>query len=141
MKQKRFYISSRFTFPILQLPCSPKCPHSIFSTQSILQSRSIKPGNGFINQGGEPGQQPSFVAPSFCRASLTALKQKKSAVRPIAVGEIIRRLVAKCIAKEAASEIVDLFGVKQLGIAVKGGAESIVHATKIRFGKSEKQKA
>ena len=75
----------------------------------------------------------SFVAPAFCSATLTALNKKKTGIRPIAVGEVIRRLVAKCIAKEAAIEAVELFGSKQLGVAVKGGAESIVHATKITF--------
>ena len=51
------------------------------------------------------------------------------------MGEVIRRLVAKCIAKEAAIEAVKLFGSKLLGVAVKGGAESVVHATKITFEK------
>ena len=76
------------------------------------------------------GQLASFVAPAFRKATLTALNKKKTGVRTIAVGEVIRRLVAKCIAKEAAIEAVEVFGSKQLGVAVKGGAESIVHATK-----------
>ena len=86
------------------------------------------------------GQLPSFVAPAFCSATLTALNKKKTGIRPIAVGEVIRRLVAKCIAKEAAIEAVELFGSKQLGVAVKGGAESIVHATKITFERMKRVK-
>ena len=81
------------------------------------------------------GQLPSFVAPAFCSATLTALNKKKTAISPIAVGEALRRLVAKCIAKELAIEAVELFGAKQLGVAVRGGAESIVHAIKITFEK------
>ena len=57
------------------------------------------------------------------------------------MGEVIRRLVAKCIAKEAAIEAVELFGSKQLGVAVKGGAESIVHATKITFERMKSVKS
>ena len=45
-------------------------------------------------------QLPVSVEPVFCRASLTALKKLKGGVRPIAVGEVLRRLVAKCIAKQ-----------------------------------------
>ena len=70
--------------------------------------------------------------PTFCPASLRALKTKGS-VRPIAVGEVFRRLIAKCIAQEARSEAVELFSIKQLGVAVKCGAESIVHTTKQTF--------
>ena len=79
------------------------------------------------------GQLPSFVAPAFCSATLTAMDKKKTGNRHIAVGEVIRQLVAKRIAKEAAIEAVELFCSKQLGVAVKGGAESIVHAKKITF--------
>ena len=90
---------------------------------------------------GSRGQLTNFVAPAFCSATLTALNKKKTGIRPIAVGEVIRRLVAKCIAKEAAIEAVDLFGSKQLGVAVKGGAESIVHATKITFERMKSVKS
>ena len=81
------------------------------------------------------GQLPSFVAPTFCSASLTALKKTKGGVRPIAVGEVLRRLIAKCIVQEASSDAVELFSSRQLGVAVKCGAESIVHATKQTFQK------
>ena len=88
------------------------------------------------------GQLPSFLAPPFCSASLTALKKTKGGVRPIAVGEVFRCLIAKCIAQEASSEAVELFSSRQLGVAVKCGAESIVHATKQTFQKSlNKEKA
>ena len=81
------------------------------------------------------GQLPSFVAPTFCSASLTALKKTKRGVRPIAVGEVFRRLIAKCIAQEASSEVFELFSSRQLGVTAKCGAESIVHATKQTFQK------
>ena len=81
------------------------------------------------------GQLPKFVAPTFCSALLTALKKTKGGVRPIAVGEALRRLIAKYIAQEASSEAAELFSSRQLGVAVKCGAESIGHATKQTFQK------
>ena len=51
----------------------------------------------------------------------------------IAVGEVLRRLVAKCIANQPQSESAELFSSKQLGVGVKGGAESIINATKSTF--------
>ena len=51
------------------------------------------------------------------------------------MGEVFRRLIAKCIAQEASSEAVELFSSGQLGVAVTCGAESIVHATKQTFQK------
>ena len=75
------------------------------------------------------GQLPVSVAPVFCSSSLTALKKLKCGVRSIAVGEVLRRLVAKCIAKQTQTESAEL------GVGVKGGAESIIHATKIAFEK------
>ena len=41
----------------------------------------------------------------------------------------------------SAIEAVELFGSKQLGVAVKGGAESIVHATKIAFERMNRVKS
>ena len=87
------------------------------------------------------GQLPSFVTPAFCSATLTALNKKITGLRPIAVGEIIRRLVAKCISKEAATEAVELFVSKQLIVAVKGGAESKMHASKITLERMKRVKS
>ena len=87
------------------------------------------------------GQLQSFVAPAFCSATLTALNKKKTGIWPIAVGEVIPLLVSKCIAKEAAIEAAELFGSKQLGDSVKGGAESTVHATKITFERIKRVKS
>ena len=85
------------------------------------------------------GQFPSFLAPAFCSHSLTALKETD--IRLIAMGEVIRRRVAKCIAKEAVFEEVESFRAKHLGVAVNGGAEGVVHVTKINFEKMVKTKS
>ena len=81
---------------------------------------------------GKPGQQRPI--PKCCRSIFCLfrrLEKRKSGARPI--GEVIRLLVAKCIAKESASDALDLFLAKELGVAVKGRAGSIVRATKVTF--------
>ena len=81
------------------------------------------------------GQLPVSVESVFCSASLTALKKLKGGVRFIAVGEVLRRLVANCTAKQTQTESADFFSSKQLGLGNKGGAESNIHAIKITFEK------
>ena len=59
-----------------------------------------------------------------------AAKKTDGGVRPIAVGEVLRRLVGKCWMK---SELVkdackDLLEPRQLGVGSQGGAEAIVRA-------------
>ena len=81
------------------------------------------------------GQLPVSVATVFCSASLTALKKLKGGVRPIAVSEVLRRLVAKCIAKQTQIESAELISSKKLGVKV--GAESIIHATNSTFEKMQ----
>ena len=79
------------------------------------------------------GQLPLSVAPIFCSASLTALKKLKGGVRPIAVGKVLQRLVAKCITKQSQTPLAELASSKELGEGVKGVAESIIHAIKKTF--------
>ena len=114
--------------------------HAINCSISDQSKRAMNSLTKLVNLASS-GQLPSFVVPAFCSVTLTALNKKKTGIRPIAVGEVIRRLVAKCIAKEAAIEAVELFGSKKLGVAVKGGAESIVHATKITFERMKRVKS
>ena len=77
------------------------------------------------------GELPEFVSRDLCSASLSALLKKKGGVCLIAVGEVLRRLIAKCLAKEANLEAKELFQSLQLGVGAKGGADTIIHLTKI----------
>jgi Reverse transcriptase (RNA-dependent DNA polymerase) len=69
-------------------------------------------------------------APWLCGAPLTALAKPNAGVRPIAVGEVIRRLVAKCLMAWVRQPVQVLLAPLQLGVAVKGGAEAIVHTVR-----------
>ena len=68
------------------------------------------------------------------------MKKLKGGVRPISVGEVIRRLIAKCIAREANSEAADLINTKLLIVAVNAGTEGIMSVTRISFEKLHKSK-
>ena len=48
--------------------------------------------------------------------------------RPIAVGEVIRRLVSKCLSRAVQSDALSLLSPLQVGVGVRGGCEAIVHA-------------
>ena len=56
------------------------------------------------------------------------------------MGEFIWIHVSECFAAEAAFEVVELFRAEHLGVAVRGGEESIVHAT-ITFDKLKRTKS
>ena len=82
------------------------------------------------------GELPEIDSQVLCSASISALLKKKGGIRPIAVGEVLRRLIAKCLAKsEANLEANELFQSLQLGFGVKGGAESIIYSTKLSYEK------
>eukprot|EP00435_Cladocopium_sp_Y103_P009537 s556_g2.t1 len=76
------------------------------------------------------GQACASVAPSLAGASLVALPKPNGGVRPIAVGEILRRLTAKCLMEVVRDDARQQFAPVQLGVATPGGAEAAVHAAR-----------
>ena len=73
------------------------------------------------------GTLPAEAAPFLCGAKLIPLKKPgaKTAVRPIAVGETLRRLVGKTImASPAVQDAVTNMLPLQLGVAVEGACET-----------------
>ena len=91
---------------------------------------ALKAVTKFVNFGSR-GLFPVFVSKTLCCASLTALSKKKGGVRPIAVGEVLRRLMAKWLASEAKSKAIELFDSLQLGEGISGGAQAILHLSNI----------
>ena len=49
-------------------------------------------------------------------------------MRPIAVGEVIQRLVSKCVSRAVRTTALDILTPLQLGVGVYAGCEAIVHA-------------
>ena len=75
------------------------------------------------------GRDPPTITPHLCGTSLLASRKRNGGHRPIAVGEVLRRLVSKCLASLTRSPAISLFAPLQLGVSVQGGCEAIVHVT------------
>ena len=74
------------------------------------------------------GATPPAVSPHLCGASLFPCKKKDGGLRPIAVGEVLRRLTSKCVAKAVQSEALRVLAPLQVGVGVPAGCEAIVHS-------------
>ena len=79
------------------------------------------------------GKIPEEVRPFLFAATLHAAKKKQGGIRPIAIGDVYARLTSKCLAFLSANEAVSAFSPFQLGIKVRGGCESVIHATSTTF--------
>jgi hypothetical protein len=73
------------------------------------------------------GKVQAFLAPFIASAPLTALRKNNGGVRPIAIGEVWRRLVSKCANSLVSSTAASLMSPLQVGVSVQNGAEAIVH--------------
>ena len=74
------------------------------------------------------GKTPKEVAPYFCGAKLHGALKKDGGLRPIAVGNVLRRLASKCSATAVAKKAAEILSPLQVGVGVRGGCEAIVHA-------------
>ena len=82
---------------------------------------------GFINlllAGGLPAE----VAPYFCGAKLHGGIKKDGGIRPIAVGEVLRRITSKGAAVALATKAASYLQPLQLGVGAIGGCEALIHA-------------
>jgi hypothetical protein len=72
------------------------------------------------------GALPTDHSPLWCAANLTPLRKKDDGVRPIAVGDTLRRLVGKALLSTGAGkEQVGKLAPIQTGVGVPNAAESI----------------
>lgn len=76
------------------------------------------------------GQACPAAAAAFAGARLIALPKPNGGVRPIAIGETLRRLTAKCLLGEVRQRAREYFWPAQVGVAVPGGGEVAVHTTR-----------
>lgn len=74
---------------------------------------------------------PDFVRPLFFGARLVAIKKKGGGIRPIAIGDTLRRLTAKCITSLVKDHISSIVSPSQLGCGVKFGIEAAVHSCRL----------
>ena len=76
------------------------------------------------------GCVPQKIRSTFFGASLCALRKKDGGVRPIAIGNTLRRLISKVAVRGCAETCNNLLRPNQLGFGVRLGADAAVHATR-----------
>ena len=74
------------------------------------------------------GRAPPTILPFLCGASLLACNKKNGGLRPIAVGEVLRRLTSKCVSRAVQDDAIEILSPLQLGVGISVGCESIVHS-------------
>ncbi|GAU95300.1 hypothetical protein RvY_06942-2 [Ramazzottius varieornatus] len=86
------------------------------------------------------GRIPDATCGVLYRASLTAVKKKDGGLRPIAVGNTLRRLAGKIVVKRVGRVLEEQVRPEQVGCGTRGGAEAAVHAVRcFREGRDESQ--
>ena len=73
------------------------------------------------------GRVPEQVAPFLAGARLHTAVKKDGGLRPIAVGEITRRLTSKCFNSATFERAANILSPHQLGVGVRGGCEALAH--------------
>ena len=72
------------------------------------------------------GQAPLDLIPHFCGATLLASQKKYGNHHP--VGEVLRRLFSKCLARTVHLEVSNILAPLQVGVGIPAGSEAVVHA-------------
>ena len=73
---------------------------------------------------------PKELAPFLAGAALMALPKDENDLRPVAVGETIRRLTSKCLCSTVREAAQALFAPLQVGVACPRGGEAAVHVVR-----------
>lgn len=71
------------------------------------------------------------ICPYLYGASLCALEKKDGGIRPIAVGSVIRRLIAKLGCRAVRDEMAVTLNPHQLGFGTPLGCEAAIHAVRL----------
>ena len=74
------------------------------------------------------GRVPRAIIPHLCGASLLPCKKKDGGLRPIAVGEVLRRLTSKCAARAVLPDALSILSPLQVGVGLPGGCDAILHS-------------
>ena len=76
------------------------------------------------------GNTPSSIQPILFGANLIALNKKEGGIRPIAVGQILRRLAAKCASVHMMKSMEIVLAPRQFSYGTSLGCEAAVHAAR-----------
>lgn len=80
------------------------------------------------------GTLPRALAAAMGACNLIALAKDGGGVRPIAVGEVLRRATARALCRQLAGDMDSFFQPIQYGVQARGGAESASHAVDVHLG-------
>ena len=83
-----------------------------------------------------PGKVPAEIREKFFGARLIALSKADGGLRPIAIGNTIRRLAGKVCMYAVSNYATEHFYPHQLGVGTKAGAEAATHACRRFMGAS-----
>ena len=81
------------------------------------------------------GSPPWAAYPALMAGRLVAL-DKNSGVRPVGIGEAIRRLMAKLVHSLTATQAMEACGTNNLCGGLKAVIEGAIHASKRAFGRA-----
>ena len=73
------------------------------------------------------GGAPVELAPYISSAPLVPILKKDGKIRPIAIGEILRRICSKLAVRSVVNEVSEYLSPLQVGVGVSNGIESILH--------------
>lgn len=76
------------------------------------------------------GKVPEEILPILYGASLCALNKRGGGIRPIATGNVIRRLTGHILCNKGRPQIETLLRPHQVGVATKRGAEIAIHTAR-----------
>ena len=96
------------------------CPGSIIAEQFLQATTNLV--NLLL-----AGKAPEVIAPLLAGAPLVPLKKKDGGIRPIAIGEIIRRLFSKVACRSVIVSMKNYLSPLQLGVRTPNGCEMIIH--------------
>ena len=82
------------------------------------------------------GNVPTELAAYISCAKLLASPKKCGGLRPIAVGEALRRLTAKCLCQAVKESTQQYLWPVQVGCGTKLGAETVIHTVRQWMGRN-----
>ena len=80
---------------------------AVFCSSPVLSTRALKGLHGIVNLLCA-GQVPNYVVPHLCGATLLACQKKNGGFRPIAIGEVLRRLTSNCVVRAVQAVAVSI---------------------------------
>ncbi|CAI6010743.1 unnamed protein product [Closterium sp. NIES-65] len=103
-------------------------PHNLSSAWSTSTFARLNRAKRFAHCGDWSRSLPQTVRPFFTASTLVALQKPQGGVRPIAIGEILPRLLSRCVILHFKQQIRDFFLPSlQFGVTVSAGIEVMAH--------------